>query len=197
MIHQRFLSYLLLSVVVALFLTACGGHSPLPTLYRLEANQVARDVQPGSAVALGIRQVSLPEVIRRPQLVMIDQEKVVPLEFHRWSEPLGSALQRVLAENLRLELNSPMIFGYPWPRAFKPQRTLSVSVTHFHGQPGGELVLRGVWLLQGNQSSESPLTERFQIAIPVNGESYSDLVRAHSRAVSLLAQQIASRITPN
>ncbi len=188
----------LLFVLTLLLLVACG-RSPMATLYTLETAHIAPE-QPLSeqdGISLGLRQVTLPPVLKRPQIVLIENEKVTPLEYHRWSEPLDVAMSRILSYELRDKLNSASILSYPWPSAFKPEQTLTIKVTRFNGLPEKTVELTGVWLLSQKEDEQPVRTERFKIVEQVAGSDYSALVRAHSVALNQLAEQLAKALMVN
>lgn len=180
------------SVSLLMFLSGCG-RSPTPTFYTLEEVQDAAEssgLEPLSNY-LGIRQVILPNVLKRPQLVLIENEQVVPLELHRWSEPLDAAMLRIIASGLRSRFNSSTILAYPWPLQFNPAQTLTINVTRFNGLPGKNVILSGVWTLSSVEGKEPLRTERFHFVSTVEGNDYSALVRAHSAALNQFINQLS------
>jgi uncharacterized lipoprotein YmbA len=184
-------------ISVVMLLSGCLSRSPSPSLYTLEAipdvSAAKKDIV--ANLSLGIRQLTLPAIIQRPQIVLIEEERVLPLEQHRWSAPLETSMTQVLTEDLRSVLKTSSVLGYPWPPVFKPDYTLSISVSRFDGLPGGEVVLSGIYFLERTDAAKALLTDRFHIVEKVNGSDYAALVRGHSAAVSRLAQQIAELVT--
>lgn len=181
----------LLLMASLLILTGCG-HSPSANLFTLELSQppVVPPTFERSDLVIGLRQVDLPPLLNRPQIVLIDGEKVRALELHRWSEPLDEAMLRILAIELRKRLNSSAILSYPWPSTFKPQQMVTIKVDRFNGLPGKHVELAGVLLITQNGDSPTMRTERFHLAAEVDGTGYPELVRAHSAALGQLAEQL-------
>jgi uncharacterized lipoprotein YmbA len=192
---NRMLVAPILALVLLLLLIACG-RSPSANLYTLEAahSGMVSSTGEGAAFSLGLRQVILPPVLKRPQIVLIEAERVTPLEFHRWSEPLDAAMARILSIDLRARLNSSSVLSYPWPSSFKPEQTLTIKIARFNGLPGKSVELTGVWLLSREEGGQPVRTERFHIVEQVAGTDYSALVRAHSTAVNRLADQLAEAL---
>lgn len=190
----RTLASLIIALLCSLLLLACGGRSPSATFYTLEAVHDNAEVSAGGSepVVIGLRQVVLPPVINRPQIVLIEDEQVKLLEFQRWSEPLDAAMLRLLGDGLRIRLRSPSILTYPWPVTFKPEKTVTVRVSRFNGLPGKAVELSGVWLIDQPGGDQPVRIEPFQIIEPVAGNSYADLVRAHAAALDRLTEQLAS-----
>ena len=182
-----------------MILSGCLGRSPTPSLYTLEAMPAAPTAKKelGASLSLGIRQLTLPAIIQRPQIVLVEEERVVALELHRWSAPLETTMTLVLSEDLQGLLKTSSVLGYPWPTVFKPDYSLSISVSRFDGLPGGEVVLSGIYFLEGSDAAKNLLTDRFHIVEKVNGSDYAALVRGHSAALSRLAQQIAELVALN
>lgn len=182
-------------LVLTILLTACG-RSPSATFYTLESAhfETAQSASNLEGLSLGLRQVTLPPVLKRPQIVLIYDHKVEPLEFHRWSEPLDAAMSRILSYELRSRLNLSSVLPYPWPSSFKPQQTLTINVAHFNGLPNQSVELSGVWLLSQEETGQTVRTERFHIVEKVEGGDYYALVRAHSVALKQLAGQLADAL---
>jgi uncharacterized lipoprotein YmbA len=196
MMNVRSFLYLYVLLGTLLCLAGCLGTSPSPSLYILEAERpsVELPATSGHSLSLGIRQVTLPAVIERPQIVLIEDERVTPLELHRWSVPLDSGIKQVLTENLRGLINTASILSYPWSPQFKPDYSLSIFVSRFDGLPGGDVALTGLYLLERTDASQPLRTENFHIVVKVPGDDYAALVRGHSSAVSRLARQIAAAL---
>lgn len=183
------------SITLLMLVSGCG-RSPTPSFYTLEEIHVAVS-PPGlelPANNLGVRQVVLPNVLKRSQLVLIDNEQVEPLELHRWSEPLDAAMLRIVASGLRSRLDSSTILAYPWPKQFDPAQTLTINVTRFNGLPGKDVELSGVWTLSSVDGQEPLRTERFHLMSSVEGNDYSALVRAHSAALDQFINQLAESL---
>ena len=185
---------LLLSLL--LVLPGCG-RSPSPTLYTLETprSDTAQPTKMAESYTLGLRKIALPAVLKRPQIVLIENEQVKALELHRWSEPLDAAILRIMASELRVRLDTASILPYPWPNKFNPEQTLTVSVTHFSGLPGKEVELSGVWILTTVDGRHPLKTEQFSFVEKVEGNNYSDLVRAHASALNQLIAQVANSLS--
>ncbi len=184
-------------IFVVMFLSGCLSRSPSPSLYTLEAIPALPTAKKEfvATLSLGIRQLTLPAIIQRPQIVLIEKERVQTLELHRWSAPLETTMSQVLTEDLRSILKTSSVLGYPWPPVFMPDYTLSIAVSRFDGLPDREVVLSGIYFLERTDASKTLLTDRFHIVEKVNGSDYAALVRGHSVAVSRLAQQIAELVT--
>ncbi|MGO4340030.1 membrane integrity-associated transporter subunit PqiC, partial [Labrys sp. KB_33_2] len=82
-------------------LAACA--SPEAKIYTL-ASQGGQRVA-GRPVSVSIETVDVAKYLDRPQLVRRSGDVQLGVsEFERWGEPMGSMVQRVLAENLRRRL---------------------------------------------------------------------------------------------
>ncbi len=197
MLLRTIFAPLFVSLVLVL-ITGCG-RSPTASLYTLEFShtRMEQSANDPDAISLGLRQVMLPPVLNKPQIVLIENEKVQALEYHRWSEPLDVAMLRILSYELRDEFNSSSILSYPWPSAFKPKQVLTINVARFNGLPGQSVELSGVWVLSDELASQTVRTERFQIIEKVEGDDYSALVRAHSVALKKFAAQLADALAEN
>ena len=123
-------------ITLLLILSGCG-RSPSSMYYTLDSPHAGTTLSNKGieSLTLGLRQVSLPGVLKQPQLVLIENQQVKQLEFHRWSEPLDAAILRIMASELRTRLNSSSILSYPWPKEFNPAQTLTITVERFSGLP--------------------------------------------------------------
>ena len=95
--------FILLSV---LFLTSCIGTTPPSKFYTLNSITDTNSSYPSAKTFIGISEVSIPQYLDKPQIVVRDSNNVELFvsEFNRWSEPLGDIIQSTLTNDLAFYL---------------------------------------------------------------------------------------------
>jgi hypothetical protein len=154
--------------------------------------QVKVAVQPRQRIAIG--PVSIPSQLDRPELVVeAGDHRVAVIDRQRWSAPLKDEISRLLAADVgRARKNSVVSVS---SQAGKPEADLNVSV-HFGRlelEPGVAATLEALWTVQGDDGVVIRSTGS-SVRIPVSGPGYDGLVAALSKAVHLLAEQIAATL---
>jgi uncharacterized lipoprotein YmbA len=129
----------------------------LAPVERPEAPAAALDVR-----TLGLGPVTLPEYLRRPELMLRRGPGEVRPSAARWAEPIDRAFPSVLAENLRRLLPGTEVRLYPWPVAQKPPAQLEAEVLRFDVDDAGQAVLELRWrLLDGSANRPADREGRY------------------------------------
>jgi uncharacterized lipoprotein YmbA len=141
-------------------LATTGGAPPAATATATAATPTATGPgdgsATGSALAVGLAEVSFPPYLERPELAT----RVAPNELHfspiaRWAEPLGPGFARVLAEDLSLQLGPASVVRSPWYSAMRLDCVLTIEVDHFEADAaGGDAVLVARWTLRDPHGSQ-------------------------------------------
>ncbi|MEB0133995.1 PqiC family protein [Actimicrobium sp. CCC2.4] len=165
-------------LAMTLLLSACAT-SPTTYFYTLEPLAAAGLTTGGGTVRVG--QVTVPELVDRPQMVLRSGANQVSLaEQRRWAESLRSAIARVVAANLATADSATSA------------STVDIDVVRFDSQLGVAVDLAASWRLRsatGIVRSGSMSTHE-----PAPGKDYADLAAAHSRALAELSRNIATAI---
>jgi uncharacterized protein len=141
------------------------------SLFRLAA--------PERGLAIGIGPVTLPKYLDRPQIVTFTSPYALNVaEFDRWAEPLESTFVRVLAENLALLLPTARVAVFPWPGSMRLDYQVTVEVSHFSGQLGGESALTARWSLFSEDGKEALVSQRSRFSAPAWAPGYEAIVAA-------------------
>ena len=179
---------------IVLVLTGCAGTSPPTSFHTLDATPVQGSViSPRSELSLGLGPVELPEMLKRPQLVIRASASDIELsEFHQWAGDLEDTVTRAMASQLMLGLGTDKVAVYPWPRHRAIDYQMRVDVLRFDGALGGEVVLAGTWTLADGEGRREITTRAFSFSESAGGRSYSDLVAAMSRLVARLSATAAA-----
>ncbi|MFW6189008.1 MAG: PqiC family protein [Planctomycetota bacterium] len=197
MSNRRHMPALLLAATALSAAALCGAgcaRTRMSQFYLMDA----RTREPGAvapeAGTLYIYPPKLPEYLRRNEIVVRAPDgRVRPADFHRWAEPLGQGVARVLAAELSRLLPSRWVVAHPVRKAPGPVTNLALTVTRFDGRRGGSVVLSAQWNLSSEKDGEYVLRHS-RIEVPVQGGDYAALVEAHQQALYGLAAEIAEAV---
>lgn len=171
-------------------LSACA--SPEAKIYTLASQGEHRLT--GRPVSLLIETVNVAKYLDRPQLVR--RSGAVELgvsEFERWGEPLGSMMQRVLAENLRRRLPAGSLVTTSQTVSGKESATLELSVSRFDTNAEGVVVLQAQWQLHYRSGGDGEAAQA-NIVVPPAGAGTPAQVLAMSAALDQLARHITAKL---
>jgi uncharacterized protein len=192
----------LAATTLGLCLMALGGcaSTQAARFYVLSALPVGESPAPVAVaergLAIGIGPVTLPKYLDRSQIVTYSSRYALNVaEFDRWAEPLESNFARVLAENLALLIPTDRLVVSPWPRSTPIDYQVTVEVSHFSGQLGGESSLIARWSLISEEGKEVLVSRRSHFSAPAGALGYEALVAAMSQTVADLSRDIAAAIT--
>ena len=171
----------------------CFGRSPDSRFY------VLTPVPPPGAAAAGagnrelavsVGPVTLPSYLDRPQIVTRRAGGEVDVaEFDRWADILTEAVPRVLAEDVALRLGSDRVAAYPV--APRDRYRVLIAIGRFDGSLGTAVVLEAYWQVL-NAAGEEVAARRSAITDRVDDAGYAALVAAMSRALGVLAGDVAT-----
>ncbi|MDT8441923.1 MAG: PqiC family protein [Desulfuromonadales bacterium] len=197
---QRILmSNLFRVVLIALLLSGCLGRSaPKVTYFSLlsMADMGERQtVAALSAVHLGIGPVTIPDSLKRPQIVTRSRGNQHAFdEFNRWAGVLEQDIAAVLADNLDPLLGIDTVAVFPWGRYFQPTFRVVVDIQQLDGDLTGEAVLRARWTVADAEGKKLLASDRSVHAQPLEEATFAALVRAESRLLAALSRDIAVAI---
>lgn len=177
-------------------LTGCTSMSPPTSFHTLDPTPVevaAISVTP--ELSLGLGPIELPEMLKRPQLVIRSTASDIELsEFHQWAGDLEDTMIRAMARQLMQGMRTEKVAIFPWPRHRAIDYQMRVDVLRFDGALGGEVVLAGTWTLADGEGRQEITTRAFSFTEDTGGSSHSDLVEAMSRLVARLSAAAAADI---
>jgi uncharacterized lipoprotein YmbA len=189
----------LLALVVALaasatLLSSCNTGLPtrlyvLTPLTRVESVPQASGVR---GVSIGVGPVELPQYVNRLQIVTgHNSTELQSAAGAEWAEPLPDGFTRILAENLSLLLATDRVAIFPW-KSFVPEYQVVIEVTHFLGQPGGEVSLVALWSILRKNGTEALVSKKSSFRESTGSAEYEALAAAMSRTVAALSRDIAA-----
>ena len=197
--HVSILLYkVILFGAVLAALIGCGTTAP-SKLYTLDSLTGGGDETPVVSnehlLAVHVGPVQLPKYLDRPQIVTrLSPNKIQIADFDRWAEPLKDNILRVLVENLSLLLWEKHIAVSSWQESASADYRVSVNVSRFDGQLGGNVVLMVNWTIYNKANNKAMLGNKSLITEASIQPNYESLVSANSRALADLCREIAAGI---
>jgi uncharacterized lipoprotein YmbA len=181
--------WLPLTAIVLTLFAGCTT-SPASKFYTLSPVQVVEQSSGTNPVMIAIDPVTVPELVDRSQIVTtLDANRVSIDEFARWAEPLKSQIPRVLAADLVQFIPGAIVSTYP-QRVDDNAYRISVDVQAFDSSTNGTVTMAVIWSVRPPKRGEK-VSGRSVVHEAAGGPGYDALVRAHSRALASVANDIA------
>jgi uncharacterized protein len=189
----------LVAATVGTSLTVGGCASQPSRFYLLSATPNTETAAPATSgqqgATIGVGPVTLPRYVDRPQIVTrTSPYELKVAEFDRWAEALDTNFTRVLAENLSILLPTARVVMSPWPRAIPIDYQVTVDVTHFLSQVGGDSLLIADWTLFKGEGQDALTSGRSRFSASPGGQDYAAIVAAMSQTVASLSREIATAV---
>jgi len=147
-------------------------------------------------LAIGLGPVSVPEYLRRPQMVTrAGPNEISYAEYDRWAEPLDNSLVQVLGENLSSVLGGADIALHPWFSTTQLDFVVQIEVQRFERDASGAAKLVCVWVLQDGATGDRVAEGQFERNEPAESETTGASVAAQSRLLGMLALEIATAVS--
>lgn len=187
---HRFSAFILLGTTT-FGLTACGDGSGTAR-YNIDppaSTQLSRD-QLG---ATELKEVSLPDYAAADEISWQSTDGAVRSSSKTlWADQPQRAFTVTLARAIS-EVSSASVIPEPWPFPSPPQHRLDVRVEQALAANDGYFHLKGRYFVSAEGSGAGSHHARvFDILVPVERKSPAAVADAASRAITLLAEQIAS-----
>lgn len=187
------ITYKIVLISLLVLLTACGT-SPKTNFYFLAAEHDT-EITTNENLAVGVWQVTLPEIIDRPEIVTRTGTHTIELaDFHRWAMGLSNNVSLLIANELSSNLKTGHIEVSPWSAHYKFNYQVRVHIRVFGGKLGDESMIKGVFVILNGKGNKKILEESFSFKEKVKDKSYDEMVAAMSRLVVSLSGQIAQAI---
>ena len=198
-IHGTWKGALLIFLAGTVLLAGCVLTTAPVSYYHLSALDAAR-TPPVSAEAgtmvLGIGPVRLPEYLDRPQLVTrMTPNRLHLSDSHRWAEPLGENIPRVVGENLSALLGTDRILLHPWPVFRTADYQVMVQVLHFENESDGAARLVALWSVKGKDGAIVLPEKRSSHSAPAASRDQEGKVAALNAALGSFCREIAQALT--
>jgi uncharacterized lipoprotein YmbA len=182
--------------IFIILLTGCTGISPATHFHTLDPTPVeGTAIAAMPELALGLGPIALPEMLKRPQLVIRESASNMQVsEFHRWAGDLEDTMTRTMARQLMQAMGTEKVAVFPWPRHRAIDYQIRIDVLRFDGALGGEAVLAGTWTLADGDGRREITTRAFSYTEQTAGGGHSELVQAMSRLLARLSAEAAAEM---
>lgn len=185
-----------LCAALSLTLGACANSPPIH-YFSLDDGRpsVARAC---ASPRIAVTQVSLPEIVDRPQLVVREPGHQLQInDQYAWAEPLRRQIPRAVARGLGEELDSFCVVALPLDaHDYDMDYYLALDIQRLEVISGQGVNLDVIWRMTSRKDKtlvgRSMVTEA--IARTETQDEYGAVVAAHSRAMRRLAASIAADI---
>ncbi len=175
--------------LAAALLASCS-RSPRVVYYTLNAT-AAPEAATQALEAVVIGQVTLPELLDRPQFVVtVDANRVDILEMQRWAAPLKSEIPRIIAENLAVLLKPTRVAVYPQNSGFDATYRIQIDIQRLEMTEGKGVALDALWSIRRAEGGVLK-NGRSMVNEPVKSAGYEPLVAAQSRALAAVSRDLA------
>jgi len=177
-------------LALPLLLAACGSAD----LYLTPPVEAPGGRMGSVGGGLAVADMSLPTYAEAVEVAQLGPSGAVTLDKNAlWADTPRRALTRHLIAALQARL-SGQISSEPWPAFDPPALRVEVFVDRMIGGPEGPFTFAGQYVLVSPQSGRIVSTDRFAITVQA-GAGPQGVVDANARAVEVLADQIAARVT--
>lgn len=189
--------FVLISTCIAV--AGCiGKQSPKVTYYSLlSMKQMGIDVvaQAGDGQRLGIGPITIPDALKRMQVVTRDARNVYRFdEFHRWAAVLEKDFAYVLGDNLGDLLGVEKIAFFPWMQYFSPTHRIIIDIIRFDGDLSGDAVLSVRWVIADSTGKVTLAGGKSDYQQPLESDNHAGLVKAESLLLAELSREIAAKM---
>jgi uncharacterized lipoprotein YmbA len=180
-------------------LTGCLGLQQPSRFYILNTSPSAESPSPSvpvaSGPAIGLGPLTLPKYVDRPQIVTRTSPYELNFaEFDRWAEPLEVNFLHAMAEELSRQIPTDRIALFPWPPSMLVDYQVTVDVTEFYVQTGGQSSLVALWSIFKPDGREVLVSRKSRFGAPVGTQDYGAMVAAMSQTVADLSREIAGEL---
>lgn len=184
-------------LILPFLFTACTVFEAIedkPLRHLLEASVPGR-TPTKAAPAIAIARPALPPYLERSELVTRTGDG--RLEIHEkdlWSEPLDSAIARVVADNMRRLTGSTNVQPASSFITRDYTHLVEIRIERFDPEPDGALLLECTWKLQPLAGGDAaPKSYRTTVPLPPTADR-SARITAMNEALARLSRVIAGKI---
>ncbi len=181
---------LLGSGLLLLGITGCRSPVGVITYHQLHALAQAAP-GPRTGLAVEVLPVRLPDMLRRPQVVLPGPTVAGTA---RWANGLEADVQRVLVANLAALLGSDAVVPYPYGEDLKDPCRVLLVVDQWDFDASGALELRATWILRRTGTAVPLGVRKIHLVEPLADPSPATVVAAQDRLLLALARELAAAV---
>ena len=192
------MKYSLLYVILALFvLQSCviPESNHVEPEYHLLTKSIADENKSRALpmVSFHIREVSLPPYLDDNRLVRrTDNSTIKYLENHRWGEPFGEGISRVVGLNLAEMFSTLLYSSYPQRPKIGCNYEIGISLERFEVTGSDNVIISAI--VDIFHKSKPVSNFYFNRSIWIEGKSVHDETQALSFALSMISAEVAKTI---
>lgn len=194
----------ILLFILTISLAACtfGRGSEPARFYAISTPSTEQVRGPKSRVNVAIDNISVPQSVDRPQLVIKhpDSNMLTVSEFDRWIEGLPNALPIVISENMNMYAKN--INARPGHGAMSDSNKnyhVSIDFVRFDTEIDGMITISAWWTVTDNRGDIVAQKKTTKTAATPDGDidepDYDAIVRTQSRLIADLSYKIADVIS--
>ena len=170
--------------------------------YSLTTPEVSQVRGPGASVTVAIENVTVPQAIDRPQMVIKykNSNQMMVSEFDRWIDGPTSTLPVIISENMNQYAKN--ISAKPAKNSLDTRNAkyiLSIDFVRFETEMDGKITVSAWWTLSNNRGEIVAQKKMTQIAdTPALRSTYPDydaIVAAQSKLIAKLSYKIVDVIS--
>lgn len=183
----------MLLVILVLATSACiqlQGLPPASRYFLLEPMSDVDKIHVESTLAINIEVVDFPDYLRRPQVVVQQQDNILHFsDSQRWATALEENIAAVLRNNVEQMIPAATVLIGPWHGSQANENMVQLSVRKFTGILGQHSDVDIRWrviFVAGNELSGT-FTHRHAI-----DDSYEELIRALNLALAKLSKELVT-----
>lgn len=194
----------ILFVLPLLILGACSfsGTSNPSRFYALSTPSVNQVQGPQKQTNVGIENVSVPQSVDRPQIVVKQHNSnmVTVSEFNRWIEGLSTALPVTISENMNMYAKN--ISARPIRNstdASNARYLVSIDFVRFDTESDDKITISAWWTVSNNHGDilvQKKTTQTTDTPAEKSGQpNYDAIVSAQSKLIAKISYRIADVIS--
>lgn len=183
----------ILRILATVSVAALAGCSGFDTQIPVPVVESDLRLQP-LVSSLEVRDVSLPRYAAADEIVLLDENGgLETISGNLWADTPTRASTTALADAIG-EITGARVAAEPWPFAEPPSAQVQVRVSTMHGDASGLFRLKGQYAISPVASSLSDRSGRFDISVPLRGDTPQAVAQAQATAFAQLSETIARRI---
>ena len=182
------------SLVGIIQLPACSLSGPPPVAYVLGDTPAAATATTDQTTfpVIQIERVRLPDYLDTTEIMRRKEDQLVPSVTGRWGERLSVGVTRAVIASLAAQL--PRMIVTAAPSARPPTWRIFMDVDAFEPRADGQVILVAHWTIVAGSSRQVLKVEQASLIESARGNNDGAVVRAMSRAIERLSDQLVASI---
>ena len=178
------------------FVCALAGGCALnrPDHFYVLDSEHAKVLEPRSAFRLQVSlRVSLPTLVDRSEMVLVNPDGVRIFEHERWAAPLAEQFAGVLGQDIEARREDVILASRSIAQPGTPTTSIAIDVVQLSLQKGTGARLEARWRLQVGDS-EKIAQGRETFVAPASDASFDGLAQSLSACIGLLADRLVAEL---